>query len=246
MTSTRVLVVPAAGRGLRLGAAVPKALVLVNGRPMLHHLLDLYAPFIGSVVVVAAPDAHEAVTAAARAVRFDAHIVTQAAPTGMLDAITIGVDAAKPYQPERLWITWGDQVAVQRGTLERLAAIERDADLALPTVTRHEPYICFVRDADGRIVRVLQRREGDAMPEAGESDMGVFSLSPRASFEWLPEYAQTTDPGGSTGERNFLPFVAWAAQRGRVATCEPLDEREAIGINTPAELEQLAGWMRSR
>ena len=44
MISTRVLIVPAAGRGQRLGSSVPKVLVPVNGRPMLHHLLDLYAP----------------------------------------------------------------------------------------------------------------------------------------------------------------------------------------------------------
>ena len=246
MSSTRVLVVPAAGRGLRLGAAAPKVLVPVNGRPMLHHLLTLYAPFVGGVVIVAAPDACDAVSASVRAIRREADVVTQATPTGMLDAISIGIHAAARYQPERVWITWGDQVAVQTGTLERLAAIESGADLALPTVIRDQPYISVERTAQGRIVRVLQRREGDVMPPSGESDMGVFSLSPQAAFEWLPEYARTSDPGEATGERNFLPFVAWAAARGTVATCEPLDSREAIGINTPDELEQIAGWMRSR
>ena len=84
------------------------------------------------------------------------------------------------------------------------------------------------------------------MPARGESDMGVFSLSPRAAFDWLAEYARTIDLGDATGERNFLPFIAWAAARGTVATCEPLDAREAVGINTPDELEHLARWMRSR
>ena len=95
-------------------------------------------------------------------------------------------------------------------------------------------------------MRVLQRREGDVMPPRGESDMGLFSLSPRAAFDWLPEYARTIAPGGATGERNFLPFIAWAASRGPVATCEPLDPLEAVGINTPEELDRLSRWMRSR
>ena len=36
----RVLVVPAAGMGTRLGSAVPKALTLVAGRPMIDHVLS--------------------------------------------------------------------------------------------------------------------------------------------------------------------------------------------------------------
>ena len=121
MNSTRVLIVPAAGRGLRLGASVPKVLVPVNGRPMLHHLLDLYAGFVGRVIVVAAPDARDAVTAAAQATTFEADVATQSIPTGMLDAISIGIAAAVDRAPGRVWITWGDQVGVQAGTLQRLA-----------------------------------------------------------------------------------------------------------------------------
>jgi bifunctional UDP-N-acetylglucosamine pyrophosphorylase / glucosamine-1-phosphate N-acetyltransferase len=246
MISTRVLIVPAAGRGLRLGAAVPKVLVPVNGRPMLHHLLDVYAPFVERVIVVAAPDARDAVSTAARAVALEAEVATQTTPTGMLDAISIGIAAAADRAPGRVWITWGDQVGVQPGTLERLAAVEASADLALPTVSRDEPYICIARNSEGAVVRVLQRREGDMMPPRGESDMGLFSLSPRAAFDWLPEYARAIAPGAATGERNFLPFIAWAAARGPVATCEPLDPLEAVGINTPEELDRLARWMRSR
>jgi len=246
MIPARVLIVPAAGRGVRLGAAVPKVLVPVNGRPMLHHLLDLHAPFVECAIVVAAPEARDAVAASARASDLETTVVTQAAPTGMLDAIVIGMEAAANHGADRLWITWGDQVGVQTGTLERLAAVESGTDVALPTVFRNEPYISFERNSHGAIERVLQRREGDAMPARGESDMGVFSLSRRAAFDWLAEYARTIDLGDATGERNFLPFIAWAAARGAVATCEPLDAREAVGINTPDELEHLARWMRSR
>jgi len=246
MTSARVLIVPAAGRGLRLGAAIPKVLVPVNARPMLHHLLDLYAPFVRRAIVVASPEARDVVAASARGIGLETAVVTQARPTGMLDAIAIGIEAAADHGAGRLWITWGDQVGVQTGTLERLAAVEANTDVALPTVFRNEPYISFERSWQGAIERVLQQREGDVMPARGESDMGLFSLSPSAAFDWLPEYARTIDVGRGTGERNFLPFIAWAAARGTVATCEPLDAREAVGINTPDELEHLARWMRSR
>ena len=51
----RLLIIPAAGRGSRLGAGRPKPLVHVNGRPMLDHLADLYRPHVDHIVVVAHP-----------------------------------------------------------------------------------------------------------------------------------------------------------------------------------------------
>ena len=51
----RLLIVPAAGLGTRLGASVAKALVPVNGRPMLDYLRALYAPYVAETVVIAHP-----------------------------------------------------------------------------------------------------------------------------------------------------------------------------------------------
>ena len=236
---------PAAGRGTRLGASLPKALVPVNGRPMLQHLVDLHRPFVEHLVVVASPSGQHSISAGLREWDAPATVACQDEPTGMLDAILIGV-AAIPVPFERVWVTWGDQVAVLPATLDRLSRVEASADVALPVLERNEPYIHFERDRAGRIVRVRQRREGDAMPARGENDMGLFSLSRRAAVDWLTEYAREARPGAATAERNFLPFVAWAAARGQVVTCACTDPIEAVGINTPAELEAVERALRGR
>ena len=170
----------------------------------------------------------------------------QPAPTGMLDAILIGAAAAQVHGPSRVWITWGDQIAVQAATLERLAAVEQGSAIALPTVTQQNPYIHFARDPVGRVAQVLQRRERDDMPPIGESDVGVFSLSARACFHDLPRYAAETGPAPSTGERNFLPFIAWMAARDAVVTCPCTDPREAIGVNTLEDLAAVAAYLAGR
>src|SRR4029453_6274315 len=128
----------------------------------------------------------------------------------------------------------------------RLAAMEDETDAAFPTVTREAPYIHVDRARDGRGVRIRQRREGDDMPPVGESDMGVFSLSARACFEHLPVYARDALPGGGTGERNFLPFLAWGAPRGVVSPCACTDPGEAVGINTPEDLAAVAAYLARR
>ena len=51
----RLLIVPAAGRGSRLGAAVPKPFVTVAGISMLDRLVDLYDRHVERFLVVVNP-----------------------------------------------------------------------------------------------------------------------------------------------------------------------------------------------
>ena len=84
------------------------------------------------------------------------------------------------------------------------------------------------------------------MPATGESDMGVFALA-RDTFQIdLSQYADTVVPAAGTGERNFVPFVPWLAQRKTVVTFPCTDPMEAIGINTPDELHAIEAWLRTR
>ena len=82
------------------------------------------------------------------------------------------------------------------------------------------------------------------MPTVGESDMGLFRLSDRAYFELLPEYSKEAAHGAGTGERNFLPFIPWLARRGRVETFPGHEPIEALGINTPEDLERIERYFR--
>jgi bifunctional N-acetylglucosamine-1-phosphate-uridyltransferase/glucosamine-1-phosphate-acetyltransferase GlmU-like protein len=244
----RLLIIPAAGLGSRLGASQPKPLVHVNGRSMLDHLADRYQPFTDRTVVIAHPAFGDRVRAWGDR-RGNVSVTEQAAPTGMLDAILLAEPLVVRFAPREVWITWADQIGVLPQTLARLAnvmALTPPPALALPTVRRRDPYTHFDRDAEGRLRRFLQRREGDAMPAEGESDMGVFAMT-RETFERdLQDYARDVPLGSATGERNFVPFTAWLAQRKPVETFPCTDPMEAIGINTPEDLQQVKAWLRAR
>jgi len=235
----RLLVIPAAGRGSRLGWAGPKALCPVAGRPMIQFVLDRYAAFVHRSVIVVAPDAALAFRRALRTRARSLEYVEQAEPTGMLPAVLCARAAVEAHQPEEVWVTWCDQVAISDGTARRLA-VEMDghheAALVFPTVRQSPPYIHFVRDAQSRISGVLQRREGDAMPPAGESDAGLFGMRWRTYLDDLTEFSRTAPASDGTRERNFLPFIPWLAGRAVVRTFEVTDAREAAGVNTPEDL----------
>jgi bifunctional N-acetylglucosamine-1-phosphate-uridyltransferase/glucosamine-1-phosphate-acetyltransferase GlmU-like protein len=236
----RVLIVPAAGRGRRLGASVPKALVPVAGRPMLERVLALHAPTVNRVVVVAAPDAHAAFEQFAAGCALPVDLAIQREATGMLDAVLQARALVLAARPARVLVSWCDQIAVAPGTIARLAARTSAPDapaLAFPTFILDTPYIHFDRDGSGRIVGVRQRREGDTMPERGETDLGLFDLSTQAYGDELPRFASAAVPGSGTGERNFLPFIPWLAARQQVETVAGESAIESLGINTPDDLQ---------
>jgi bifunctional N-acetylglucosamine-1-phosphate-uridyltransferase/glucosamine-1-phosphate-acetyltransferase GlmU-like protein len=235
----RLLIVPAAGRGSRLGSSDPKALVQVAGMPMLDHLLAMHRATVEHVVVVVAPDAVDAFARFVAARDAPVELAVQQSPTGMLDAIALAAPVVAVRRPRRVAVTWCDQIAIADATIRRVyeRAISHDAaPLLLPTLMVDCPYIHFERDTSGRIVHVLQRREGDVMPDRGETDMGLFDLSLAAYLDDLTEFSQATSPHGATGERNFLPFIPWLAGRRPVETVPGGSVIETVGVNTPAEL----------
>jgi bifunctional N-acetylglucosamine-1-phosphate-uridyltransferase/glucosamine-1-phosphate-acetyltransferase GlmU-like protein len=167
----------------------------------------------------------------------------------MLEAILIPLPRVEAIAPDAVWITWCDQVGISDATVAQLRDVTADgaADVALPTLRVSAPYVHLARDERGRIVRVLQRREGDAMPETGETDGGLFALSAAAYLQHLPAFAGAgVASGARTGERNFTPFIPWMGARGVVRTFPLQDPIEAVGINTPEELQRLEAHLEAR
>ena len=76
--------------------------------------------------------------------------------------------------------------------------------------------------------------------------MGVFALPFLSFHRLLPQYAAQVSPGSATGERNFLPFIAWANRIHDVVTFPAVDAMEAVGVNTPEELQAVEGYLATR
>jgi bifunctional UDP-N-acetylglucosamine pyrophosphorylase/glucosamine-1-phosphate N-acetyltransferase len=100
------------------------------------------------------------------------------------------------------------------------------------------PYVQYVFDEPGRLVNVLQSREGDTCERIGFSDVGLFGLSVQGLMDAWLRWERSGILGGQTGEVNFLPLLsflskelAWPVHRLIVA-----DATEARGVNTPEDL----------
>lgn len=234
-----VAIVPAAGRGTRLGHSGAKLLYDIAGEPILRHLERQLSQVADGIVLVVSPEGFEPVQRAAEALTTPVELAVQEHPTGMADAVLASRAAPLAASAALLLVVWGDQVTLRAETLRRLVTLreETDADLALPTRTVPKPYIHVQRDAAGRPLRVLQARERNAMPAIGESDCGVFLLRREGFYERLAAYVDSpSERGAVTGEINFLPFlVSPHAGFRRICALRGVDPRETLGVNTPED-----------
>jgi len=240
-------IVPAAGRGSRLGFHRPKILFPVAGRLILDWLLDFLGPNCSQVIAVLSPDGNADVRSEmGQRIPGRFEIAIQTDPTGMGDAVRL---ALPHVRTPNVLIVWGDQVALRRSNVEACMRVHEgrlQPDLTFPTVIRDKPYIHFERDASGAIVGLRQAREGDAMPETGESDAGLFCFRTAVLSELLERMrgGPGAELGHRTGEFNLLPVIPVAARQGRVVTPRLLDLEETVGVNSREDAKILEGYLR--
>jgi bifunctional UDP-N-acetylglucosamine pyrophosphorylase/glucosamine-1-phosphate N-acetyltransferase len=237
-------VVPAAGRGTRLGADVPKVFVSLAPETTIWNVLhESLAAIADRIVLVLSAEGlayAETHRGALSAGSFEkTEMALQREPLGMGDAI-FGVSNLWGGYDDVL-IVWGDQVNLSLKTLKACLALHATAtepSLTLPVVRLPRPYVEYVFNGE-QLIHVRQSREGAVCEPHGFSDVGVFLLSGGEAFpaEWA-RYQKTNAAGFITGEVNFLPFLAhlskvagWPVNRYQTS-----DPAEALGINTPEEL----------
>jgi bifunctional N-acetylglucosamine-1-phosphate-uridyltransferase/glucosamine-1-phosphate-acetyltransferase GlmU-like protein len=146
-------------------------------------------------------------------------------------------------------IIWGDQVAVRPASIDiclRLHAGPLEPDVTCPVVIRERPYIHFERDADGRLCGLRQAREGDVMPDIGESDTGFFCFRTRVLRDLLAAMHASADARGrGTGEFNLLPVIPLASRKGLgVLTPQIMTLEETVGVNSKGDAMVIEEFMQ--
>ena len=147
---TVAAIIAAAGRGHRLGATLPKALVVVAGAPLVVHAVRAMADAGVDVIVVAAPADYvgemqalvpEARVMAGGVLRQDSIALALPTLAGEVDIVLVH-DAARGLAP----------VSVIRSVV---AAVRDGADAVVPVL----PALDTVKevDADGHVVRTVDR-----------------------------------------------------------------------------------------
>jgi CTP:molybdopterin cytidylyltransferase MocA len=231
-------IVPAAGRGTRLGASGPKALARLGPKSLLVYVLQALEASIDSLVLVVRPGDEPLFAAELRSLAWDipTTFAVQPEATGSADAVTIGLGAS-PADAACI-ITWADQVGLSNETVREIAARLRrpEPPLVMPLVQMADPYVWVEFDDVGSIQRIGRQRDGDESPSIGFADLGLFGMPCGLALSCLAEDAGRLDLSGR--ERDFvyvLPRLASACGL-QVITVE--DGLQAMAINTSDDLRR--------
>jgi bifunctional UDP-N-acetylglucosamine pyrophosphorylase/glucosamine-1-phosphate N-acetyltransferase len=243
-TEEWTIVIPAAGRGTRLKFDRPKLLYPIAGKPIVEWLISALSPCCNRFVFVLSPSGAPLVTPELeRLLRGSFDVAIQSEPRGMGDAVFA---ARSKVTTKNCLVVWGDQVGLRTETIRvcmRAHALRSNALLTLPTVLRRKPYIHFERDPTGRLKTVLQAREGDTMPEVGESDCGVFLFETRALFEALESAHSSLSLvcGAATHEFNLLPILPlFDKTPGNLCSVRVYGLEQTVGVNTVDDAQAIA------
>jgi bifunctional UDP-N-acetylglucosamine pyrophosphorylase/glucosamine-1-phosphate N-acetyltransferase len=245
-----VAIIPAAGKGSRLEFDGPKVLFPLAGKPVLRWIIDAIDDLVVRSCLVVNPAHERQISKYVRTAGLQIELAIQENPTGMGDAILCAEPLVEAEEDRCDYlIVWGDQVTVSRETiliclLHHQNSAAKPA-MTLPTCRIRNPYIHFEREKDGALAGILQRREGDAMPEKGETDCGVFIVKGEHLFAKLRSFKKENRMGRKSSEFNFLPFIAHLSRSGYTIDLLPIaDELETRGINSLEDIEFIQGRLR--
>jgi bifunctional UDP-N-acetylglucosamine pyrophosphorylase/glucosamine-1-phosphate N-acetyltransferase len=240
------VVILAAGLGKRMQSDLPKVLHTLAGRSMLSHVLESARRLEPARIVVVVGHGAEQVQAAfqdqadlafalQRPQHGTGHAVAQAVPQ-LLDG-----DA-----DDATLVLYGDVPLVQPETLQRLLAA-RGQGMAVLTETLADPtgYGRIVRDADGRVRRIVEHKDAsDAERAIAEVNTGILAAPTARLKDWLTRI----DNRNAQGEYYLTDVVGLAVADGvPVGSAQPGAAWETLGVNSrvqQAELERI--WQREQ
>ncbi len=227
-------------------SAVPKVLHPICGRPMLDYVLETAAALEPTATVVVIGSEAEAVSALCEA-RAGVRTVVQAEQLGTGHAALQARPALESFEGD-LVILSGDTPLVAAATVRSLLERHRREGAALTCLTISPPeaagYGRVLRDGDGRMVGIVEERDASEAERAlGEVNGGLYCADPSFLFPALEDLA----PDNVQGEYYLTDVVGAAAAKGLRLVGHPAsDWREALGINSRAELAQVTRLMRER
>jgi dTDP-glucose pyrophosphorylase len=227
-------VIPAAGRGTRMGpltARRPKPLVPVRGRPLLAHALDAVRPVVDGAVVVVGYRGERVRERFGETYRgLPLTYVEQPEQRGLADALTCAEPAVEgPFVHLNADNVFGPNpsgAANVRRLVARRRETDADAVLLVERVSREAARRVGVVTTDdaGRVRNVVEKPDN---PSSRLVQTGCFAFAPTVF-----DACRAVEPG-STSEVELSDAIARLAREGRVETVRLQGWR--LNVNTPRD-----------
>lgn len=229
------VVVLAAGAGTRMRTTTPKLLSLFAGRPLITHVLSVFASLEPTQIhLIVNPKTVDDFQAVLPELPCRLHCVPQALQLGTAHAVLQALPHLDPTSP--VLISVGDVPLLTHETLQRLSTALQTADLVLLSGVLPDAGMLgrVLRDAAGRVLRIVEYRDAS---EAERAQREIFSGVLATTAAHLATFLPQIEPSPYTQETYLTDLVRLMhAADQRIAAMHPAQIEEISGINTLLEL----------
>lgn len=236
------VVILAAGQGTRMKSTLPKVLHNLAGKPLLERVVETALKLKpGAVHVVYG---HGGEQLRRRLAHLPVNWVEQPQQLGTGHA----VDQVSSQLAEASYVLvlYGDVPLITPTTLQTLLGVMDHRTLALLTVELANPfgYGRIVRDAAGRVVRIVEEKDASAAERRiSEVNTGFLVATAADLKQWLAQL----ENNNSQGEYYLTDVIAMAAASGfAIKTTHPTSAEEVLGVNNRAQLAQLERYYQQQ
>ena len=229
-------IVLAAGNGKRMLGSSPKVLLPIGGKPMAQHILDTVSGIEKSRSILVVGDQAKEVKNSLQFKR-NTKIVTQRKQLGTAHAVKAALDQLRPSSVTV--VLYGDVPLIESKTLKRLIRDASKGSLAILTFNKDLPkgYGRVVRGAKNQVEAIIEEKDATKEQKSiNEVNSGILAIKSTLIKKLLPEIKNNN----AAKEYYLTDIVSLSKKHG--IKVQPLlleDPDEALGANTPLELQDL-------
>lgn len=238
MINTEIIIL-AAGKGTRMGSDCPKCLVPVAGIPMIDRLLvNIKDTLINKALLVIGHKAEALQEHLTNSVRY----VTQTEQKGTAHAAQIAINSILP-NTKNVIILYADHPFVTTKTIEKIISGLDKHHVVLATVDAGDftewkslftHWGRIIKNEKGEVDRIVEYKDADEYTrKISTVNPGFYAFN----VPILKLALEHVKPNNAQGEYYLTDVVRIAREMGKTIGEVDIDPKEALGINSKAELE---------
>ena len=229
-------IILAAGNGKRMLGSSPKVLLPIGGKPMAQHILDTVLSIEKSRSILVVGNQAKEVKNSLQFKR-NTKIVKQRRQLGTAHAVKTALTQLRPSSVTV--VLYGDVPLIESKTIKKLIKEATKGSLAILTFKKDHPqgYGRVVRGARNQVEAIIEEKDATKEEKSiNEVNSGILAIKSTLIKKLLPEIKNNN----AANEYYLTDIVSLSKNQG--IKVKPLlleDPDEALGANTPLELQDL-------